>query len=166
MGDAGMMNGEGMAAAAPPPGAAMQPQLPALQLGPPTRIGMRAADSYDFYVVITRTEAEQMQQHGRVRPGPYVGLRQHVPMRGWDGRMEAIYRMENELHKRVHQWPRWGYVMVCVRFSAIGFSHFKNIGDLSQSWDNWWRLYGDLFATCQDNMGTMLYECSCQWALP
>lgn len=155
------MDGEGTAlAAAPAP-----PALPALQQAPPTRIGMRAADSYEFYTVVTRAEAEQMQQHGRVRAGPHVGLRQHVPMRGWDGRLDAIYRAEHHLRMPVQSWPRFGYVVVCVKFSATGFAHFKNIGDLSQSWENWWRLYGDLFATCQDNMGTVLYECSCQWAV-
>lgn len=161
-----MMNGEGMAAALPAPHPLPRPPLPALRQAPLTRIGMRAADSYEFYVVLRRAEVEQMQLTGRVRPGPHVSLRQHVPMRGWDGRHEAIKRKEYHLRMEVSSWPRWDYVMVCVEFTASGFAHFKNIGDLSNSWESWWRLYGDLYATCQDNMGTMLYECSCQWAMP
>ena len=40
--------------------------------------------------------------------------------------------------------PQISRVVFRIEFTAIGYAHFRHMGDLKQSWDSWWRLYGDL----------------------
>lgn len=53
--------------------------------------------------------------------------------------------------------PPMSRALVRVKFSALGYAHFRHIGDLQQSWENWWRLYGDLSMICVDSADNCLY---------
>ena len=48
-------------------------------------------------------------------------------------------------------------VLLKVTFTPAGCAHFVHCMDLRQSWENWWRLYGDLHLSYVDLTGKVLY---------
>ena len=48
--------------------------------------------------------------------------------------------------------------LVRIDFTPLGYAHLRHLGDLKQSWQNWWRLYGDICSCCQDSKNQVLYR--------
>jgi len=150
-------------------------------------VGAQARDTYNFYVVVTPKECATLMQHGVVRLGTYTALRQDAPELGpwYDGIFGAIARNEHMTGTPFANWqaawlhqharpvclksvaragshirrcrPKESRVMLKVSFTAIGYAHFVHWKDLKQSWEGWWRVYGDLHLKCVDTNGTVLY---------
>ena len=49
-------------------------------------------------------------------------------------------------------------VLLKVAFTSLGYAYFRHMQDLTQSWENWWRLNGELYMRCKDSDGACLYE--------
>jgi hypothetical protein len=167
--------------------ATMATEGPAGNSGLVYKLGAQAKDTYNFYVVITSQECATLMQHGVVRLGSYTPLRQDAPELGYyyNGIAEAIARNEYMTGVPFANWPAaWLHqqaravslksvgcagchirrcrptksrVMLKVAFTAVGYAHFVHWKDLTQSWEGWWRVHGDLHLTCVDTSGTVLY---------
>ena len=156
----------------------------------PVVTGMVAADVYEFYTILNGYDAVTLARKGRIRPGPYTGIRQHCQLMGFDGEQAAIEREEHLSGKKWHTWPApklwitmqqagerlaacllrlaaWLFsvprikgskYLVRIDFTPLGYAHFRHLGDLRQSWQNWWRLYGDICSCCQDSKNQVLYR--------
>jgi hypothetical protein len=66
---------------------------------------MAAADTYEFYAILNGYDTFMLNRKGRIRPGPYTGIRQHCQLMGFDGEEAAIEREEHLSGKKRHTWP-------------------------------------------------------------
>jgi hypothetical protein len=149
-------------------------------------LGNQATKIYTFYTVVSCEQAFLLEKQGRFRVGRYTSLRMNEPAFHWDGVGDAIKRDEHVSGTLQGEWSAAEVVVLAaggipfpvascssgilsilrqpdskvlleVVFTPLGYAYFRHMQDLKQSWENWWRLHGELYLHCKDCHGEDLY---------